>query len=167
MNDILKVKNKKFLEALPNHEEGEIAFCEDENIYMMYKDDAWIQVKAEMTEQGLQLNLYDLNKQIISQMPSFDEAKIQEVITAINEWENSGMYMLYGRELNYFTLLQKDEQGIEPLGETVMELLLELSDYIYAVDIVNDSAIEIWIKYEEEPTTLYLFNYKDGVVYYG
>lgn len=170
MSNILNVKNKKLLEALPNHMDGEVAYCEEEQTYMIYKDDQWIPVQAELTEKGLQLNLYDLNKQIISQFPSFDKEKTQEAINGINQWATSSLYMLYGKEISYFTLFQNQPENdceFMTLGDAVITLLTEMTADIYAIDIVNENMIEIWIKYEDEPTALYLFNYEDGIVYYG
>lgn len=170
MAEILKVQNQKILEALPNHDEGEVAFCEDEQVYMIYKDGHWMPVQAEMTNDGLQLNLYDLNKQIISQLPPFDEVRVQDAIDTVNEWGTATAYMLYGKEISYFTVFlnQADESSeFATLGDAVLTLLREMSDTIYAFDVIDENTIEAWIQYENNVTVLYLFNYENGLVKYG
>lgn len=160
--DVLKVKNIEILNALQNHQEGEVAFCEDEQQYMTYKDDQWVPASS------LQLNFYDLNKQIVSQLPPFDEVRINDAKDTLTAWANSSVYMLYGREISYFTVFQKQDEGeFETLADALFECLKSVSEKIYAFDIVDDSAIEIWLDYEGEATVLYLFDYKEGVVTYG
>ena len=117
-----------------------------------------------------QLNLYDLNKQLISQLPPLDEVRIQETIKALNDWRKANLYMLYGKEISYFTLISHDESGkadFDTFGDSVVTVLNEFAESIFAVDILNDSAVEIWVNYNGEPTVLYLFNYEDGMVTYG
>lgn len=170
MDNILNVKNKKLLEALPNHQDGEIAFCEEEDTFMMYKDGAWIPVKAEMTNQGLQLNLYDLNKQLISQLPVLTEDALQEIMEQLNQWAVASTYMLYGRDIHYFTLLQKNDPtsvDYTSFGEGIYDLLKSLTEKIYSIDILSDDSVEIWIEYNDNPISLYLFNYEGGLVYYA
>lgn len=166
--DVLKVQNINFLNALQNHQEGEVAFCEDEQQYMIYKNNEWLPIQATMTDSGLQLNFYDLNKQIISQLPPFDEVRINDAKDTLSAWAKSSVYMLYGREINYFTVFQKIDEGeFETLVDAVFECLASISDKIYAFDIVEEGAIEIWLDYENETTVLYLFDYTEGVVTYG
>lgn len=170
MTDILKVQNLKILEALPNHDEGEVAFCEDEQAYMIYKNGNWMPVQAEMTNEGLQLNLYDLNKQIIGQLSPFDEVRIQDAIDTVSTWGTAKTYMLYGREISYFTVLMHEvnkNTEFSNLGDAVLALINDITDTIYALDVLDENTVEIWIKYEDMTTVLYLFNYENGLVTYG
>lgn len=156
---------------MKNHEEGEIVYCESEQQYMVYQNNSWMPVKAEMTNEGLQLNLYDLNKQIISQLPSLTNNQKEEYIKEINSFKNGDYYMLYGKEISYFTLLKTGtkEEKLESFGKTIFSLLNDLTEKIYSCEKTEDNeAFEIWIEYNDEPTVLYLFNYDNGVVkYYG
>lgn len=166
--DVLKVKNIEILNALQNHQDGEVAFCEDEQQYMIYTHDQWMPIQATMTDSGLQLNFYDFNKQIISQLPPFDEVRINDAKDTLTAWANSSVYMLYGREISYFTVFQKqDGAEFETLEDAVFECLDAISDKIYGFDVMDEGSIEIWVDYEGEATVLYLFDYTEGVITYG
>lgn len=168
MDNILKVQSHAVLNALKNHQEGEVAFCEDEQQYYIYKDGQWMKVEANMTGDGLQLNLYDLNKQIMEQLPNFDEEKIKDFKAALEIWKTpkaDKYYMLYGREIGYFTLFVEDnDEDDNLLSDSVMECL-ESFEGIKEYDMSGD-AVEIWVKAEEGVTVLYLFGYDAGVVTY-
>ena len=169
MADILKVQNRKILESLQNHQEGEVAFCEEEQQYMVYKN-GWTPVQAEMTGDGLKINLYDLNKQVVSQLPPFDDTRIQDAIDTTNAWGTKKLYMLYGKEISYFTVIMdetNEDNEFNTLGETVMALLKDITDIIYAYDVMDENTIEVWVKYQDMTTVLYLFNYENGLVKYG
>ena len=65
MAQYLTVKNKAHLDALKNHVHGEIAYCEDTSELWIYEEEkGWQKFKAD--GKGLELNLYDLNKNIIN-----------------------------------------------------------------------------------------------------
>ena len=157
MAEILKVKNQAILEALQNHEEGEVCFLEDTHQYMMYKDGTWMPIQANMTSEGLQINLYELNKQIVSQLRAFEDW---------SKFRYNEYFMLYGREISYFTIFKRISKNGE--FESLFEALktcLEHIGTVHGFDIVNDnSALEIWVNTNGEMTCLYLFEYDEGVV---
>ena len=67
MAQYLTVKNKAHLDALKNHVHGEIAYCEDTSELWIYDEEkGWQKFKDD--GKGLELNLYDLNKNIINQL---------------------------------------------------------------------------------------------------
>lgn len=171
---IIKVPNLKVLNSLPNHEQGEVAFCEEENKYYIYSEE-WTEVKAEMSEDGgLKIDLYELNKQIVSQLNDFTEENVEELKTIISGWEgtkNNYFYMLYGREINYFTLFRKvgDEAEFDNFSNAIIECLQNIGT-IKAYDITDGDAVEIWISNNEDltqVTVLYLFPYDMAVVTYN
>lgn len=168
MDNILKVQNFSILSALPNHEEGEVAYCEDNQQYYIYKNDGWMQVEAQMTGDGLKLNLYDLNKQIIEQLKDFDEEQIKDFKAAIEIWKTprtNKYYLLYGREIGYFTLFVEDNDEDDNLLSDSLVECLESFEAIKEYDM-NEEAVEIWVKTEDGVTVLYLFGYDAGVVTY-
>ena len=169
MAEILKVKNKAILEALQNHEDGEICFIENTNEYMMYKDGTWMPIKADMTSKGLQINLYELNKQIVSQLPAFEDSQWEGAKKVFEDWSKfryNEYFMLYGREISYFTIFKRVSNNGE--FKNLFEALkacLEHIGTVHGCDIVNDnSALEIWVNTNGEMTCLYLFEYDEGVV---
>ena len=77
--------------------------------------------------------------------------------------------MIYGKEISYFTVLKPEdsEADYENFGGAIISLLAGITETIYALDIIDDNTVEIWINYEGNPTVMYLFNYDGGIVTYG
>lgn len=121
---------------------------------------------------GLELNLYDLNKSIISQMTPLSISEInatREMI--INYYNNSGniYHMLLCRDYNYYTIFTHDHMKTFPdFSGAIATIITELGD-VYSIEEADGGALEIWIKPdgEEMPYAFYLFPYDAGVVYYG
>ena len=85
--------------------------------------------------------------------------------------------MLYGREINYFTLFVKDENWeLESLDIGVIECLNNIGT-IYSIEYTKEKdAIEIWVEVETNTDTeeieklitcMYLFPYDAGIVKVG
>lgn len=167
MNKIIEVPNKAALDTIQNHIEGEIAFCKEEGMYFSYCN-GWIPVPIERDANGeFQLNLYSLNKQIVAQLPPFDIQRLEDAKETLKNWKNKDIpYLLYGKEISYFTLFYPTDENEDSFVDCVFDCLAAVSNTIYSFDVVNEDTIEIWIEYENEATVLYLFNYIEGIVYY-
>ena len=178
----IKVSNLDILKALPNHQQGEIAFVEDQNSTYIYMDDeqGWVPFKAKTNANGLQMSLYELNKSIISQLPVFDNNAWNGAEKIVNDWISSQLsqekksryFILYGKDISYFTVFRRVSAGAdyEDFFSGLKDLLASIGD-VYAIDPVKDnSAMEIWVRYIDEEqkidemTCLYLFNYDEGVI---
>lgn len=158
-NQKFKIKNTKSL----NPQEGEIVQTEDGKV-MIYQNGEYKEIKVEGS--NLELGLYELNKQVISQLPSLTDKELDKKIDTINICHEkcvNNFYMLYGKEISYFTLFKVDE----PIhfAKTVLDCLNEIGE-IKAIDPTEDGlAIEIWVQpTDKEPTCLYLFPYDNGLV---
>ena len=144
-------------------QEGEI-IQNPQGEYLIWKDDNWM--KIEMDSAGINMGLYDLNKQIISQLPELTDLSDKEIVIGNlhNKWNNN-YYMLYGKEISYFTLFKI----IEPqyFGKEVIDCL----NYVGAIKAIDATealdAVEIWVETEDGPTCLYLFPYDSGIVQVG
>lgn len=170
MSNILKVENYETLSTLQNHVKGEVAFCEDTEKYYIYdENESWKEVNATVNSDGIQLSLYDLNRQIIEQLPAFEDTQWSGAESIFADWDDKdkhNYFMLYGREINYFTVFKKKHKtgDFNSLFEALKECLINIGE-VHSFDIVDDgAAIEIWVKYEDIMTCLYLFNYDTGVV---
>ena len=167
----LIVQNKAQLFALQNHEPDEMALCSDTNeIYCWDEKTGWSLINVE--GKGLELNLYDLNKNIIEQLNPLTTNEVSMKMGLINEYyqkANNTYHMLLCRDFNYYTIFNYDGMLTFPdFAGAVCSIITELGD-VYSIELLEDGAMEIWIKPtgEESPYAFYLFPYDAGVVYYG
>ena len=120
------------------------------------------------------LSLYELNRSIINQQGTLDCDKVPEKMRMIDQFAkdtNNKFYMLYGREINYFTVFAHDENWeLETLSKAVGECLLNIG-LIYSIELTKEKdAIECWVETPPEGdnegilTCLYLFPYDSGIV---
>lgn len=167
---ILTISQASLLEALQIKEEGEIAYAADTEKYYKYSDGAWVETEIENppTKQELRMTMYDMNKQLIRQLPIFDEARKKDMAESIRAWKRNdvNMYMLYGKEISYFTLFQKQVLAANDFVSALFKCL-DNFEGIYNFEIVDENTIELWVKYEDDATCMYLFNYDEGVVIYN
>ena len=148
--------------------EGEVVYNTNEanKGCFVYHDGAWNKIITEGS--NMSMGLYDMNKQIIAQLPTLAEDELKEKKYAIDALEskyNNEYYMLYGKEISYFTLFKI----VEPqyFSYEVIECLKNVGD-IKAIDLTEDKdAVEIWTMADGEATCLYLFPYDLGVVQVG
>lgn len=166
---MVTVENIKTLEALRNHEDGEVFYVKDENKIYIWKDEdkSYKEINQKMiSEGGLKMNLYEINKSIISQMDPLDDVKLNDLKDMVNTLYFNQYYLLYGREINYFTLFIKNGyETTETLGDALISCLKNF-DKVYSYEKMEDDAIEIWVNDKDVVTVLYLFDYTNGVVYY-
>lgn len=164
----------KTIMALPRPQHGEYALCTDDNIYYYYDETAgWKAVEPEV-DSTVSLNLYDLNKQIMAQMPILTDEILTTKITLIDEFvknTDNCHYMMYGKDIAYFTLFQRHADYTETVGEAAIDCLKNVGE-IRSIELTeNKDAIEIWvhIPYVEEQldTCLYLFPYDNALVKVG
>lgn len=167
----LVVQNKSQLFALQNHEPGEMALCSDTNeIYCWDEKNGWNLIDVE--GKGLELNLYDLNKNIIDQLDPLTANEVSMKMGLINEYyqkANNTYHMLLCRDFNYYTIFNYDSMLSFPdFPSAICTIITELGE-VYSIELLEDGAMEIWIKPtgEESPYAFYLFPYDAGVVYYG
>ena len=141
-------------------EEGELVQT-PEGKYMIWHDGGWNEIKMEGS--GINMGLYDMNKQIISQLPILEDFdKAMDDIWTLYETYHNKYFMLYGKEISYFTLFRIFDSTY--FGNEVIDCLNNVGD-IKAIDFTEaQDAIEIWIQDEDGPTCLYLFPYDSGVV---
>ena len=167
---ITQIKKLKTLNALQNHDENEIIFCEEnEKYYTWQENDGWQEV--QINGNGVSMNLYELNKSIVNQLTPLTISEILDKAQIIEDMHNTVRnihYMLLCKEYNYYTIFEADDNPIVTLKVAVCDILEELGD-IYSIEDKGDGAIELWIKpfNKEEPFVFYFFPYDKGVVYYG
>ena len=160
----LKIKKIDPSQIRYTPEEGELVQT-PEGKYMIWHDGSWNEIKMEGS--GINMGLYDMNKQIISQLPALNDftKAIADVRDLHGKYWNE-YYMMYGKEISYFTLFKVC--GMNEFGQDVIDCCANIG-VIKAMDMTEAAAaIEIWVQPEiGEPTCLYLFPYDSGIVQVG
>lgn len=135
-----------------------------EGKYLIWNEDNWHEFKME--NNGFELGLYDMNKQIIAQLPDLtDWDRVEETLKNFDiDWHNK-YYMLYGKEISYFTVFKIKEHIA--FAREVIDVVKNVG-IVKAIDLTEAAdAIEVWVIYNNEPTCLYLFPYDMGIVEVG
>ena len=117
------------------------------------------------------IELYELNRSIIEQQGIIKEEDIARAMTDIKYLvtaSDNKCYMLYGKEIGYFTLFMRDSYNweIETLDLAVMECLANVGP-VYSIELTAEKdAVEIWVKdvHQDLLTCMYLFPYDSGIV---
>ena len=174
--DTLVVKNIKELTTITEIETNKPVYVEDANrFYAKNGAGEWEPVKFNGANSNVQMSLYDMNKQIIKQLGVPTEEELARQLDLCDEYDTNmaqKYYLLYGKEINYFTLFHNDEfagGSYGPLSQMVSECLKNVGT-IYNISLTEaKDAIEIWVLPEgnEEVTCMYLFGYDQGVVEFG
>lgn len=171
MDQILRISKGSLLNSLRNHKEGEIAYAIDENKYYKYTDGSWMETVIEETSSNteMKMTVYDMNKQLAKQQVPYDESRKRDMADSLRAWKRNdvNLYMLYGKEISYFTLFQKQILAKDNFVQAVFKCIDDLGGVIYSFEVVDEDTVEIWIGYEGDATCMYLFNYDKGVVIYN
>ena len=95
-----------------------------------------------------------------------DWDRVSETLTKFDtDWHND-YYMLYGKEISYFTVFKIKEHIC--FSHEVIDVIENIGSAVKAIDLTEtEDAIEVWVMYENEPTCLYLFPYDMGIVQVG
>ena len=159
-----KIKKMDFSQINYEPMEGEIMQNAEDGHYYIWHEGQWNAIK--MDKSGFEMGLYDMNKQIISQLPDLtDWDRVETTLLDFdNKWYND-YYMLYGKEISYFTVFKIKESS--EFGREVIDVIKNVGA-VKAIDLTEAAdAIEVWVIYKDEPTCLYLFPYDSGIVQVG
>ena len=164
MSNSVTIKKADLSQIRYTPKEGEIMQNTADDKFYIWKSDNWMLIN--MDSSGINMGLYDMNKQIIAQLPELTD--LEDKYYTINNLHakfNNFYYMMYGKEISYFTLFKI----VDPtyFGGDVVDCLKNIGT-IKAIDFTEaQDAIEIWVENEDGPTCLYLFPYDSGVVQVG
>ena len=159
-----RIKKMDFSQINYEPMEGEIMQNAEDGHYYIWHEGQWNAIK--MDKSGFEMGLYDMNKQIISQLPDLtDWDRVEETLKNFDiDWNNK-YYMMYGKEISYFTVFKIKEHIA--FAREVVDVVKNVG-IIKAIDLTEAAdAIEIWVIYNNEPTCLYLFPYDMGIVEVG
>ena len=134
--------------------------------------------KKAKIEGDVTMTSYDINKQLISQLPPMTEEQYIEYENALTEFlvkTNNEYYMLLNNDKHYYTLFHKNgDIEFEAMPDVLKEILNELGEFITWSAGADDESMELWVKEKwtsvidetehEEVFCYYLFGYDAGVV---
>lgn len=168
---IPKVKNKKFLQVIQARE-GEVVYCEEEDAIYSFNNNEWQELKQPEKAPSVGVPSYEIMKSLADALDKMNNKEIQEKKELIIDWKKQfkdRFFMLLGKEISYYTIFEHSAVYEVPnLAEGVIECLENLGDILYIEENNDRTAIEIWIRQNnQEPTILYLFPYGHGVVQIG
>jgi hypothetical protein len=162
---MIDIATEEDLDTVMGHREGMVAFIEDVQEYRVYLNGEWRPVEEQSAENGgLALNLYEVNRQIVSQLPNFSEEQKKDFKTALSFWIDPEVnyYLLMGQETSTSMLFVR-EAGSE---ESLVDLLYESFDEIGLIkdyEIIDENALEVWMDCFGLVSCFYLVNYENGV----
>lgn len=118
-----------------------------------------------------EVSLYELNQQLIAQMPEYDEKKWTNAKLLIADWYSKNkdtFYMLLCNERNYYTLFDMTRESA--IGA---DLAYEVQDTVRYIGTVHDISVDtngmiaVWAKWRDTDNIhcFYLFPYGQGVVH--
>ncbi len=157
---------------IENPIEGQRAYSPETKKLYIYTNNKWELVTGESS---LGLTMYDINKQLISQLPILNQEQQLEAIDSIQKFlneSNNHYYMLLCKEISYYTVfVLKDESMCPQQFSLAVDEILACAEYIGDIKSVNRDndadGIEIWVhprKEDSEPIVMYLFGYDAGII---
>ena len=167
MNVIIPQEFKYYnsnMEVITEPTENEIGFIPELNKTYQYTNGEWKEVALNT---DLQLTMYDLNKQVISQLPTLGEDELTQAWLTIDNYVqacSAKYFMLLCNDIRYYTVFALLGTG-EQCATEVLDCISNLGA-LKSVGLTEDeAAIEIWFQPEgEQPFAAYFFNYEGGVI---
>lgn len=111
------------------------------------------------------MDLYSLNKQLVSQMPNMEDfADSIELINKFARKNSNKYYMLLCRDISYYTVFERLLGLTETIGEAVITCLNSIGTSIKSIEEVK-GAIECWVVPfdEKDPVAVIFFPYDIGM----
>lgn len=152
-------------------QKGEKAYLIDEKKILFWTGEEWLEHNVN-GGLNLNLNLYEFNKTLISQLPILEDfTEAIEIIQNILYGHENEHFMLLCKDISYYTVFYKTEEifcDFETFGEAVIACAEDIGKVI-SIDYIEDqNAIEIWVRTEQnENLCMYLFNCESMFVSFG
>lgn len=166
MNAKIKITYKdKDGNIIVDPKEGDLGYSSETEKLYVYTNGQWEIIKGET---NLGMSIYDLNKQLIAQLPELTEEQLDDAGNLIKQYvedQANEFYMLLCRDLNYYTLFRIVDFLSEPM--VISEVLGCAEDLgnIKSIEFNDNNAIEIWVHpTDSDPVAMYLFPYDAGVI---
>ena len=180
--NVVTCSRTQFAEFEP--EAGQVVIITDDdgksNDVQMWTGTEWTSIKAD-TNSEIQMTAYDINKQVIDQLPALTAEEIEsnkDIIGQFVQNTNNEYYMLLCREKNYFTLCHRvlgmnpsPADNVRQYSEwpneliTTEDLIIECAKCLGEIKSIElvDGAVEIWVTDPFDTYVMYFFPYDGGV----
>lgn len=114
------------------------------------------------------MSLYELNRSIVTQQGPMDDDTLNDILREVTNflWSTENeFFMLYGKEINYFTIFRKGWKYEDSFSTAFKDTLSNVGT-IYSISLTEQKdAYEIWVKTQDDLVTcMYLFPYDSGIV---
>ena len=133
------------------------------------------ELKEFNSQAEFKMSVYEMNKQIYSQMPIKTDEELEELKEIINDFrkkiDDTHRIMLLCNHLRYYTIFenyipQVKEAEFETLGDGVVECAQEVGE-ILDIFSKDEESIEIWIKHPKAGAiVMYVFDCEGMFVSY-
>lgn len=164
---------KKYTQKLRNRlEEGEVCQVQKSNKTYIFQNKDWVEMKVK-ADSNIGLTMYELNEQLVTQLPNHTEDNIKDDEEKINDFFRNTLskyYMMLCKEQSYYTVFirQEDWNNFDSLGKSVIDCLEGIDCNIKSVENLDNKEVEIWIEDTDNVIwCLHLFNYSSGIVEFG
>lgn len=151
-------------------EEGDVALIEETNQVFIYHNNEWTIFKLKPTESNVKLTMYDLNKQIMEQVPELSQKEKNDAHKIINTFaasQHQKHFMLLSLAARYFTIFEQSKQYEFGSLAAAVFACCEPIGIIKSVSLNDQGAVEIWITDEDRTECYVLFGYDEGMVYFA
>lgn len=166
--NVIRCNSSQFHELAP--EVGQVVLVKDgeeTGELLMWSGTSWENITAPTGE--VTMTAYDMNKQLIHQLPELDLDTIHQKKEMIYNFCNvtaNHYYMLLCRDTNYYTLMHRigGDASLDTIADVVTECA-ETQGTIKSIERTEDGcAIEIWVdNAEDDVYVMYFFPYDGGV----
>ena len=127
------IEQVETLEEIVEPYAGQTVWCSiEDKVYRFDPIEGWQHIPDDNTsESAVGMSMYDINKQIISQLPAIDKENMAAVKTGIIrkycDQMQAEYYMLLCRDINYYTVIRMDNDSAL---EYVEDVLVDCANYI-------------------------------------
>lgn len=154
------------IKAIDLYNDGDTVYCSETNKIYCKKDNTFNEIKdAPVANIG---TLYDVNKQIISQLPTPTDEDIEiakDLVDTFVEEKNNQYYMLLCKEKSYYTLFNIEPPSLEPLSGILLDECIPNFGNLKCVNETDDkTALEFWVEIDGNIYVAYFFPYDEGVI---
>lgn len=153
-------KSKLLKETLS---EDDKIYVIDENRVYSYRNGRFVVQEIDKTS-NVDVSLYDINKQIISQMPEITK---EEAIKILDDYQwmhaSTSYFGFMSFEKHYFTIFHRTENKQDTMFAAIALDCIQNIGHLKTLNIENET-LEVWLDIGNEIYQYLIFPYDEGIV---